>query len=50
MGHANKDITGMYAEQLQEDVEYRQEWASKIGLEFDLEAPDAIPIGGREAA
>jgi integrase len=50
IGHANKDITDRYAEQLQEDVEYRQEWASKIGLGFNLEASGAIPMGGKEAA
>jgi integrase len=36
MGHANKDVTDKYAEQLKDDVEYRQEWAEKIGLGFEL--------------
>ena len=36
IGHANKDVTDRYAEQLQEDVAYRQEWAEKVGLGFTL--------------
>jgi integrase len=34
MGHANKDVTDKYSEQLKEDVEYRREWAEKVGLGF----------------
>ncbi len=45
MGHANKDVTDKYAEQLKkEDVEYRQEWTAKVGLGFDL-SPDVGTIG-----
>ena len=36
IGHANKDVTDKYAEQLQEDVDYRQEWAERIGLGFEV--------------
>jgi len=36
IGHANKDVTDKYAEQLQEDVDYRQEWAEKVGLGFEV--------------
>ena len=36
MGHAHKDLTDQYAEQLREDVEYRREWCDKIGLGFNL--------------
>jgi integrase len=36
MGHAHKDLTDQYAEQLREDLEYRREWCDKIGLGFDL--------------
>jgi integrase len=36
LGHANKDVTDKYAEQLKDDVEYRQEWANKVGLGFEL--------------
>jgi hypothetical protein len=36
MGHAHKDLTDQYAEQLHEDVKYRREWCDKIGLGFDL--------------
>jgi len=34
MGHANKDVTDKYSGQLKEDVEYRREWAEKVGLGF----------------
>src|SRR5207244_12234498 len=30
MGHAHKDLTDQYAEQLREDVKYRREWFEKI--------------------
>jgi hypothetical protein len=33
-GHANKDITDKHSEQLKDDVEYRREWAEKVGLGF----------------
>jgi hypothetical protein len=36
MGHAHKDLTDQYAEQIREDVEYRREWCDKIGLGFNL--------------
>jgi hypothetical protein len=29
-------VTDKYAEQLQENVDYRQEWAEKIGLGFEV--------------
>jgi integrase len=38
MGHAHKDLTDQYAEQLREDVKYRREWCEKIGLGFVLPA------------
>ena len=44
IGHANKDVTDKYAEQLKEDVEYRREWAEKIRTRLCC-APCA-PIGG----
>ena len=36
MGHAHKDLTDQYAEQLREDVKYRREWCEKIGIGFAL--------------
>jgi integrase len=36
MGHANRDVTDKYAEQLKDDVEYRREWVEKAGLGFAL--------------
>jgi integrase len=44
LGHANKDVTDKYAEQLKDDVEYRREWAEKVGLGFDL-SPKVGTIG-----
>lgn len=32
IGHASKDITDKHAEQLKEDVDYRREWADRVGL------------------
>jgi hypothetical protein len=34
IGHANKDITDKYAEQLKEDAEYRRDWVERVGLGF----------------
>jgi integrase len=36
LGHANKDVTDRYAEQLKEDVEWRKEVAENAGLGFRL--------------
>jgi hypothetical protein len=36
MGHENDDMSTRYGKQLLEDVEYRNEWAEKVGLGFDL--------------
>jgi integrase len=36
MAHDNSDMSSRYAKQLTEDVEFRQEWAEKAGLGFDL--------------
>jgi integrase len=36
LGHANKDVTDRYAEQLKEDVEWRKEVAENAGLGFTL--------------
>jgi len=43
-------VTDKYAEQLKEDVEYRQEWAEKVGLGFTLGTSNAVPMKGRNAA
>ena len=50
IGHANKDVTDKYAEQLQEDVEYRQRWAEKIDLGFTLGQSNLVPLKGSKAA
>ena len=42
MGHENQDMSSRYGRQLTEDVEFRQEWAKRIGLGFELPA-DAEP-------
>jgi integrase len=44
IGHANRDITDKYAEQLKEDVEYRREWAEKVELGFVV--PHVPQLGG----
>jgi integrase len=36
LGHANRDVTDRYAEQLKEDVEWRKEVAENTGLGFKL--------------
>lgn len=36
IGHANRDVTDNYAEQLKDDVEYRLEWVEKVGLGFEV--------------
>ncbi len=38
LGHANKDVTDRYAEQLKEDVEWREQEAERVGLGFRLPA------------
>ncbi len=57
MGHAHKDLTDQYAEQLREDVKYRREWCEKIGLGFVLPAhvsqlsqPKRAAVASRKAA
>ena len=36
LGHDNPDMSSRYGKQLTEDVEFRQEWAEKVGLGFEL--------------
>jgi integrase len=36
LGHANRDVTDRYAEQLKEDVDWRKEVAENAGLGFKL--------------
>jgi integrase len=36
LGHANKDVTDRYAEQLKDDVDWRKQEAEKAGLGFKL--------------
>ena len=50
IGHANKDVTDEYAEQLKQDVEYRQVWVEKVGLGFTLGPSDVVPMKGRKVA
>jgi hypothetical protein len=50
IGHADKDVTDRYAEQLKEDIEFRQGWAEKVGLGFTLGPTSAIRMEGRAAA
>jgi integrase len=36
LGHDNSDMSSRYAKQLTEDMEFRHEWAGKVGLGFEL--------------
>jgi hypothetical protein len=36
MGHENPEMSTRYGKQLLEDVQYRKQWAEKIGLGFEL--------------
>ena len=47
MGHENDDMSTRYGKQLLEDVNYRKEWAEKIGLGFDLPTSEPVVIGLR---
>jgi len=40
LGHANRDVTDKYAEQLKEDLEWRKSVAEKTGLGFNLPTLD----------
>ena len=42
MGHENNDMSTRYGKQLLEDVEYRKEWAERVGLGFDLPTQDGL--------
>jgi integrase len=43
IGHASKDITDKYAEQLKEDVESRREWTERVGLGFIVPHVSRVP-------
>jgi integrase len=47
MGHENDEMSSRYGKQLLEDVEYRKEWAKKIGLGFDLPTSESELTGLR---
>ncbi len=36
MAHDDSGMSSRYAKQLTEDVEFRQGWAEKVGLGFDV--------------
>jgi integrase len=42
LGHANKDVTDRYAEQLKEDVEWRKQEVERAGLGFELPAVGSV--------
>jgi hypothetical protein len=41
LGHANRDVTDRYAEQLKEDVEWRKQEAERAGLGFKLPSAES---------
>jgi hypothetical protein len=45
IGHADSEMSSRYGKQLLEDVEFRQEWAKKVGLGFDLPASPTFHEG-----
>lgn len=45
MGHENADMSSRYWKQLTEDVEFRQQWAEKVGLGFELLQPSESDSG-----
>src|SRR6266481_8396643 len=47
MGHENDDMSTRYGKQPLEDVNYRREWAEKIGRGFDLPTSKPVLIGLR---
>jgi integrase len=42
LGHANKDVTDRYAEQLKEDIDWRKQEAEKVGLGFKLPTIESV--------
>jgi integrase len=47
MGHENDDMSTRYGKQLLEDVQYRKEWAEKVGLGFELPMSKPVLFGLR---
>jgi len=47
MGHADSEMSSRYGMQLLEDVAFRQEWAKKVGLGFDLPTNETSQFGLR---
>jgi integrase len=47
MGHADREMSSRYGKQLIEDVQFRQQWAEKVGLGFTLpvEQPSVWQVG-----
>ena len=52
MGLADAEMSSRYGMQLLEDVAFRQEWAKKVGLGFDLpmNEPSLIGLRGLQTA
>ena len=46
-GHADTEMSSRYGAQLLQDVEYRKEWAEKVGLGFNLPTPRPELVGLR---
>jgi len=42
MGHENREMGTRYAKQMIENIEWRKEWAEKVGLGFKL---PSLPLG-----
>ena len=53
LGHAGRSVTDDYARQLRDDIPFRQEWAARTGLGFELGyvgLEKASPIALKQAA
>ncbi len=45
MGHENDDMSTRHGRQLVEDIQYRKEWAEKVGLGFELPMSKLVLFG-----
>jgi hypothetical protein len=47
MGHTSGEMSGRYGKQLLDNVQWQQEWATKVGLGFVLPANKQQPMRAR---
>ena len=44
MGHANRDMSGRYGKQLLDNIQWRRDCATKVGLGFTLPTEEEQPL------